>query len=326
MNWLRNYPKQNYHRTPHQVMTSAVGKNATGLVAATFTPLTSKGEINLAEIGPYVDYLLEQQGVKSIFVNGTTGEGMSLTVEERKLLAAEWCNKAKYKMDNVIVHVGCLSLKDSQELARHAGEIGADGIAVISPSFFKPATADALKQFLQEVAAVAPAVPFYYYHIPAVTGVHLQSRDVLEGIEALIPSFRGLKFSGSDLMDFGQCVSYSPPHWSLLYGMDEQLIGALAMGANGAVGSTYNYLGSRVNKLMSAFNEGDLPMARTIQFQVQDILCYAMDLGFDLAVNKQLMSVVSGLVLGPPRLPLLLCPLPKANSIAQRLQQVLGVQ
>uniref|UniRef100_A0A3P8YFV5 N-acetylneuraminate lyase n=1 Tax=Esox lucius TaxID=8010 RepID=A0A3P8YFV5_ESOLU len=297
-------------------MTPAVGKKATGLIAATFTPLTPEGEINLAEIGPYVDYLLEQQGVKSIFVNGTTGEGMSLTVEERKMLAAEWCSKAKNKLENVIVHVGCMSLKDSQELAQHAGEIGADGIAVISPSFFKPATVGALKMFLQEVAAVVPAVPFYYYHIPAMTGVHLRSRDVLEGIDAEIPSFRGLKFSGSDLMDFGQCVSYSPSHWSLLYGMDEDSFRS----------STYNYLGSSVNRLISAFNKGDLTMARTLQFQVQDILCYAMDCGFDLAVNKQLMSEVSGLVLGPPRLPLLPCPQSKAVSIARKLKQVLGVQ
>lgn len=154
----------------------------------------------------------------------------------------------------------------------------------------------------------------------------VRSRDVLEGIENQIPSFQGLKFSGSDLMDFGQCVSYSPSHWSLLYGIDEQLLGALAMGANGAVGSTYNYLGSSVNKLVSAFDKGDLPKARTIQFQVQDILCYAIKLGFDLAVNKQLMSEVSGLALGPPRLPLLPCPHPKALSIAQRLQQILGDQ
>uniref|UniRef100_A0A8C8BTF4 N-acetylneuraminate lyase n=1 Tax=Oncorhynchus tshawytscha TaxID=74940 RepID=A0A8C8BTF4_ONCTS len=118
-------------------------------------------------------------------------------------------------LEQVIEHVGCMSLKDSQELARHADEIRADGIAVISPSFIKPATADTLRMFLQEVASAAPVVPFYYYHIPAVTGVNCE--DVLEGIEKQIPSFQGLKFSGSALMDFGQCVSNSPSHWSLLY-------------------------------------------------------------------------------------------------------------
>ncbi|KAE8294279.1 N-acetylneuraminate lyase [Larimichthys crocea] len=297
-------------------------KNLTGLVAATFTPLNPQGEINLSVIGPYIDYLIEKQGVNSIFVNGTTGESMSLSVEERKTLANDWCKKAKGKMDHVIIHVGCMSLKDSQELAIHAAQIGADGIAVISPSFFKPRSAEVLRTFLQEVASVAPSLPFYYYHIPAITGVNVLVRDLLEDIEKVIPSFRGVKFSGSDLMDFGQCLSYSQPQWSFLYGMDEQLIAALAMGANGAVGSTYNYIGSNMNELISAFEKGDIAKARTIQFKMQELLSFAMKLGFDLGVNKQLMSVVSGLCLGPPRLPVMQCSDAHALSIAEKLRRL----
>uniref|UniRef100_A0A3B3Z9C9 N-acetylneuraminate lyase n=1 Tax=Periophthalmus magnuspinnatus TaxID=409849 RepID=A0A3B3Z9C9_9GOBI len=209
----------------------------TGVVAATFTPLTPEGEINLSVIGPYIDYLIEKQNVKSIFVNGTTGESVSLSLAERKALAEDWCHKAKGKMDQVIVHVGCMCLRDSQELACHAAQIGADGIAVISPSFFKPSTADDIKAFLREVASAAPTLPFYYYHLPAMTGVNVPVRDVLNDIEELVPSFRGIKFSGCDLMDFGQCVSKSRPHWAVVYGVDEQLLAGLAMGANGAVGS-----------------------------------------------------------------------------------------
>ncbi|XP_061634571.1 N-acetylneuraminate lyase isoform X5 [Phyllopteryx taeniolatus] len=219
-------------------MSQSAGKKLTGLIAATFTPFTSQGEVNLSEIGPYIDYLTEKQGVNKIFVNGTTGEGMSLSVAERKLLAEDWCRKAKGKMEQVILHVGCTSLKDSQELARHAVEIGVDGIAVIAPSFFKPRSAESLRAYLQEVAGVAPTVPFYYYHLPALTGINLPASDLLEGIETLIPSFRGVKFSGTDLMDFGQCVSRILPHWSVLYGVDEQLLAALALGASGAVGSS----------------------------------------------------------------------------------------
>ncbi|XP_067370304.1 N-acetylneuraminate lyase isoform X2 [Channa argus] len=312
------------------VMAPAADKKLTGLVAATFTPFTTQGEINLREIAHYIDYLKEKQGVNSIFVNGTTGESMSLTVAERKILAEEWCLKAKgnfllfaclYRMDQVVVHVGCMSLKDSQELAQHAAQIGADGIAVIAPFFFKPTTT-ALKNFLHEVASVAPTLPFYYYHIPAVTGVNVLGRDLMEGIEELIPSFRGVKFSGSDLMDFGQCVSYSQPHWSVLYGVDEQLLAALAMGAHGAVGSTYNYIGCHVNELMLAFEKGNLIQARTIQFKVQELLSFAKKLRFDLGVNKQLMNEVSGLCLGPPRLPVMPCPHAHAQSILQKYHSI----
>ncbi|XP_034036636.1 N-acetylneuraminate lyase-like [Thalassophryne amazonica] len=126
------------------------------LIAATFTPLTDQGEINLEVIEPYLDYLIKKQGIYSIFLNGTAGEGMSLSVEERKLLAKHWCEKAKEKNVHVIVHVGCTSLKDSQELAEHAACIKADGVAVITPSFYKLKTADALRKFLQEGGALCP--------------------------------------------------------------------------------------------------------------------------------------------------------------------------
>ncbi|KAJ0065152.1 hypothetical protein NL108_005630, partial [Boleophthalmus pectinirostris] len=233
-------------------------------------------EINLSVIEPYIDYLINKQNVKSIFVNGTTGESVSLSVAERKALAEDWCRKAKGKMDNVFVHVGCMSLKDSQDLACHAAQIGADGIAVISPSFFKPGTADDIKAFLREVASAAPNLPFYYYHMPAITGVNVPVRDVLNDIEDLIPSFRGVKFSGYDLLDFGQCVSNSQPNWSVVYGVDEQLLAGLVMGANGAVGSTYNYMGSYANKLITAFENGDQLQARAIQFKLQELLSFAM--------------------------------------------------
>ncbi|CAI5639275.1 unnamed protein product [Oreochromis niloticus] len=310
------------------IMAPAADKKLTGLVAATFTPITSEGEINLSVIGPYIDYLKEKQGVNKVFdvsllaVNGTTGESMSLSVEERKLLAEEWCRKAKGKMDQVIVHVGCLSLKDTQELAHHAAQIEADGIAVIAPSFFKPSSADVLRTFLQEVASAAPTLPFYYYHVPSVTGVNVKVRELIEGIEKVIPSFRGIKFTESDLMDLGQCISYSQPHWSVLYGVDEQLLGALAMGAHGAVGSTYNYVGCHVNKLISAFETGDLVQARTIQFKIQELLSFAIKLGFDVGVNKQLMNELSGLDLGPPRLPVMTCPAARALAIKQKYDSI----
>ncbi|KAG7332763.1 hypothetical protein KOW79_004597 [Hemibagrus wyckioides] len=297
----------------------------TGLIAATFTPLTSDGELNLEVIGQYVDFLLEKQSVRSVFVNGTTGEGCSLTLQERKQLAEWWCRQAKGKLDKVIVHVGCLSVKDSQELARHAASVGADAIAVISPSFFKPRNAEALQMFLKDVGAAAPQLPLYYYHLPSMTGLNLNVREVLEGIEKKVPSFRGLKFSGVDLRDLSQCVSYCRPRgWSVLYGVDEQLLGALPLGVNGAVGSTYNYAGFFMNQMLSAFEKGDLNLAQSLQFKLQDVLTFANSLGFDLAMNKQVMSLCSGLPMGPPRLPLLPWPSDSVQDVVKKLQQDLG--
>ncbi|XP_029474134.1 N-acetylneuraminate lyase [Rhinatrema bivittatum] len=277
-----------------------------GLVAATVTPMTESGEINLSVIGQYVDYLSKVQGIKSVFVNGTTAEGLSLSTEERKQLAEEWVKQARGKLDHVIIHVGSLCLKEAQEMAAHAAAIKADAISVVAPSFLKPSSKDALVSFLRDVAAAAPNVPFYYYHIPRLTGITaIRVEDLLVGIKSEIPTFQGVKFSDTDLLDFGQCVhKYENEQFTFLYGVDEQLLGALAMGAHGAVGSSYNYIGKTTKEMLDAFEHGDLEKAKKIQFLVQEFFSYVIGHGFTIAETKAILSVASAIPMGPPRLPL----------------------
>ncbi|KAJ7420063.1 N-acetylneuraminate lyase [Pitangus sulphuratus] len=237
-------------------------KKLQGLVAATITPMTPDGQINLPVIRQYVDYLVNEQHVKNVFVNGTTGEGLSLSIQERKQLAEEWMCQGKDKLDHVIIHVGALSLLESQELARHAAAIGAGGIAVIAPFFFKPTHKDELVPLLQKVAAEAPAVPFYYYHIPPLTGVKIRVEELLEGIKERIPTFQGVKFSDTDLLDLAQCIHKNEAQQlEFLYGVDEFLTG--------------------------------------------EFLSFVIKLGFGVAETKAVMTFVSGIPMGPPRLPLL---------------------
>ncbi|NXG00897.1 NPL lyase, partial [Sakesphorus luctuosus] len=281
-------------------------KKLQGLVAATMTPMTPDGQINLPVIHQYVDYLVKEQNVKNVFVNGTTGEGLSLSIQERKQLAEEWMCQGKDKLDHVIIHVGALSLLESQELARHAAAIGAGGIAVIAPFFFKPTSKDELVTFLQKVASEAPDVPFYYYHIPPLTGVKIRVEELLDGIRERIPTFQGVKFSDTDLLDLAQCIhNNEAEQLEFLYGVDEQLLGALAVGANGAVGSTYNYLGRQTNLMLRAFAKPDLALARKYQFLTGEFLNFVIKLGFGVAQTKAVMTFVSGIPMGPPRLPLL---------------------
>ncbi|KAM6129175.1 N-acetylneuraminate lyase isoform 2-T5 [Phoenicopterus ruber ruber] len=255
-------------------------KKLQGLVAATITPMTPDGQINLPVIRQYVDYLVSEQNVKNVFVNGTTGEGLSLSTQERKQLAEEWVCQGKDKLDHIIIHVGALSLPESQELARHAAAIGASGIAVIAPFFFKPTNKDELIAFLQKVASEAPAVPFYYYHIPPLTGVKIRVEELLDGIKERIPTFQGVKFSDTDLLDLAQCIHKNErEEFAFLYGVDEQLLSALAIGADGAVGSTYNYLGRKTNLMLQAFAKPDLALARKYQFLAGEFLSFVIKLG-----------------------------------------------
>ncbi|NWV57170.1 NPL lyase, partial [Daphoenositta chrysoptera] len=280
-------------------------KKLEGLVAATITPMTPDGQINLPVIRQYVDYLVNEQNVKNVFVNGTTGEGLSLSIQERKQLAEEWMCQGKDKLDHVIIHVGALNLPECQELARHAAAIGAGGIAVIAPFFFKPTNKDELVAFLQKVASEAPEVPFYYYHIPPLTGVKIRVEELLDGIKAQIPTFQGVKFSDTDLLDLAQCINKNETgEFEFLYGVDEQLLGALAVGANGAVGSTYNYLGRKTNLMLQAFAKPDLALAQKYQFLIGEFLNFVIKLGFGVAQTKAVMTFVSGIPMGPPRLPL----------------------
>ncbi|XP_063795843.1 N-acetylneuraminate lyase isoform X2 [Pseudophryne corroboree] len=284
-------------------MMSFAGKKLRGLVAATFTPMTVNSDVNLSIIQQYVDYLVHTQKIKNIFVNGTTGEGMSLSVQERKKLAEEWVKHTRGKMDSVVVHVGCLSLEDSKDLAAHAATCGAGAISAVAPSFIKPSSPDALVAYLKEVASAAPSLPFYYYHIPSLTGIRYKVYDLVGRMQLHIPSFRGVKFSDMNLMDFSMCV-HQYNQFDFLYGVDEQLLGALAFGAHGAVGSTYNYMGSTTNKMLKAFEEGNLKEARDLQYKMQEFLTFVFALDWGLPEFKNIMSHVSGIDLGPPRLPL----------------------
>ncbi|NXX96252.1 NPL lyase, partial [Centropus bengalensis] len=261
-------------------------------------------QINLSVIGRYVEYLVQEQNVKNVFVNGTTGEGLSLSIQERKQLAEEWVCQGKARLDQVIVHVGALSLPESQELARHAAAIGASGIALIAPFFFKPTNKDELIAFLQKVASEASAVPFYYYHIPPLTGVNIRVEELLDGIKERIPTFQGVKFSDRDLLDLAQCIhKYEREQLAFLYGVDELPL-CVSVPALVLFGSTYNYLGRQTNLMLQAFTKPDLALARKYQFLTGEFLNFVIKLGFGVAETKAVMTLVSGIPMGPPRLPL----------------------
>ncbi len=235
----------------------------TGLVAAPFTPMDAGGKVRLDVIEPYARFL-QRNGVQIAFVCGSSGESMSLSVAERMTVAARWMEVAPAGM-RVIVHVGHNSLPDSQALSAHAQKIGAYAIAAVGPSFFKPAKLDALVNFCAEIAAAAPALPFYYYHIPVLSGADFPMIDFLELAEPRIPSLAGIKFTHENLMDYSSCLHAGGGRFDMLFGRDEIFLAALALGARGAVGSTFNYAAPLYLNLIKAFDKKDFQEARLLQ-------------------------------------------------------------
>ena len=272
----------------------------TGLVAAPFTPMDSKGNLNLGIVGSYADKL-KKDGVGGAFVCGTTGEGMLMTSEERISVAEKWIEQQNTNF-KVIVHVGTTSAKQSKELAKHSQDAGAFAIACMGPMFLRPSTVEDLISFCAEVATGAPQLPFYYYHIPSVSNVNLSMPEFLGKAKLVIPNLAGIKFTHRNMMEMFQCLRADDGKWNILHGFDEELLCGLSLGAKGAVGSTFNYLAPLYLKLMKAFQEGDLEKARAYQFESVRFIEILIRYGGGVIGGKPIMNFV-GLDCGPLRAP-----------------------
>ena len=273
-----------------------------GLVAAPFTPFNSDRSVNLDAIPAYAR-LLRDNDVGAAFVCGTTGEGLSMTSEERQRVAEAWMRSAGPKLP-VIVHVGHTTLEEARRLTAHAAEIGATAISALAPCFFKPRDNDELVEWCAAVASAAPRVPFYYYHIPSMTGVTLPVAEFLAKAEKRIPTLAGIKFTYEDLPDYSRCVAFGGGKYEILFGRDERLVAGLEHGAQGAVGSTYNYAAPLYNALIRAYHVGDLAEARALQAKSVAMIDACNGIGVThLAASKAVMAWL-GVDCGPVRLPL----------------------
>ena len=272
-----------------------------GLIAAPYTPFLPNGEIN-TEIIPEYAGKLKNDGLKGVFICGTTGEGMLLTNEERKSVAEKWVehNSMEFK---VIVHVGTTSSKQSKGLAKHAQQIGAYAIGSMGPLFLKPGKLEELVAFCAELASGAPELPFYYYHIPSVSGIDLSMPDFINSASSQIPNFRGIKYTHNNFMEMQQCMKLDDGKWDILHGFDELLLAGLALGAKGAVGSTYNYMAPLYNKIIADFENGRIDEAREKQAVSVKVVEVLLKYGGAVVAGKALMKH-SGLDCGPCRLPL----------------------
>ncbi len=276
-------------------------KHLKGLIAAPFTPFRKNGGLNLPMVEKLAASLVANK-VSGAFVCGTTGEGVSMTTAERMKVAARWQACAGTKL-RVIVHVGHTSLGDSRALAAHAQKIGAAAVGCMAPFCFKPSKADDLVAFCAEVAAAAPDLPFYYYHIPCVTGVTIPAFDFLRAAADRIPNLAGIKFTHENLMDFAACVRWEGGRFDALFGRDEMMLSGLAVGAVGAIGSTFNYAAPVYHRIIAAFNRGDLEAAREEQARANAMIAVLIRYGGMPPAGKGFMKAV-GLDCGTARLPL----------------------
>lgn len=272
-----------------------------GLIAAPFTPMHLDGSIN-APIIPVYYKMLKENGVTGTFICGSTGEGVSMSMTEKKSVAEAWSDATAGDDDfKVMLFLGGTSIADCKELAVYAKQIGLYAISFTAPFYFKPANAAMLAAACAEVAATVPDMPFYYYHIPVLTGVHIAMYDLLQEIDGKIPNFAGIKYTHEDFMDFLSCLRFQNGKYDMLWGRDENMLSALVLGTKGAVGSTFNYAAPLYYELIDAFNNNNLEQARALQQQSIDMIRLLGKYG-GIATGKAYMKLI-GMDCGEFRLP-----------------------
>jgi N-acetylneuraminate lyase len=271
------------------------------LVAATHTPFTMSGAI-APDVVPIQAAFLAANGIRTVFITGTTGESHSLSCEERIALYKAWASAGPSHGLAVIAHVGSNSLDDARAFARSARDLGLAAIAALAPSYFKPESMNALVDWCAAIAREAPELPFYYYDIPPFTGVSLPVEQFLARAGSRILNLAGVKFSNPDLVSYRRSLDIDDGRFDLPWGIDEALLAALATGALGGVGSTYNWAPKLYFDLISAFGRGDLDEARRLQSRSIAMVDAIASTGF-MGTSKAVMSRL-GVPVGRARSPL----------------------
>ena len=273
----------------------------TGLIDAPFTPFYENGEVNYEPIGKYAS-MLKKNGLKGVFINGSSGEGYMLTEDERMKLAEAWMAVAPEGF-KVIVHVGSCCVKSSKMLAEHAEKIGAWGIGAMAPPFPKIGRIEELVKYIEEIAVGAPRLPFYYYHIPAFNGAYLPMVELLEAVDGRVPNFAGIKYTYESIYEYNQCRLYKNGKYDMLHGQDETILPSLAMGgARGGIGGTTNYNGRELVGIIEAWQAGDIETAREKQNFAQDVINVICHYRGNIVAGKRIMKLI-GLDLGKNRTP-----------------------
>lgn len=271
-----------------------------GVIPAFYACLDENGQVNEEGVQALTRYFIEK-GVKGIYVNGSSGECIYLTVPERKKVL-ENVMKANDGSLTVIAHVACNSTEESQELARHAEQLGVDAIASIPPIYFK-LPEYAIAQYWNDISSAAPNTDFVIYNIPQLAGVALTPSLYAEMRKN--PRVIGVKNSSMPVQDIQMFCADGKDDHIVFNGPDEQFISGRLMGAKAGIGGTYGVMPELFLKMDECLKNKDLETARAIQYDVNEIIykmCSAH--GNMYAVIKAILKKNEGLDLGSVKAPL----------------------
>lgn len=258
-------------------------KKLYGITTAMITPFNDDDTINYDSIEALTDFLVEK-GVHCLYPLGTTGEMLRLSEQERKKVA-ETVIKRNNQRATVYIHVGAMTTAETLSLARHAVEAGADGIGVVTPSFFGANDRELEAYFVAVANAVPHDFPVYLYNIPQCAANNL-SADVAQRVADRCKNVVGIKYSYPDYLTVNQYLAIKDYDFSVMVGADRLFLPALAMGCDGVVSGVSCVYPEPFIKIYEAFNHGDIPGARAAQRQANKY-CELLKNGGNMSYFKE---------------------------------------
>lgn len=271
-----------------------------GVIPAFYACYDEKGEISPAGVHRLAQYFIDK-GVKGVYVNGSSGECIYQSVEDKKIVLENVMKVAKGKL-TVIAHVACNNTKDSMELAAHAESLGVDAIASIPPIYFRLPD-HAIAKYWNDISSAAPNTDFVIYNIPQLAGVALSNSLFAEMRKN--PRVIGVKNSSMPVQDIQMFKADAGDDYIIFNGPDEQFISGRVIGAEAGIGGTYGVMPELFLKMNELVKAGQLEAAMPIQYAANSIIykmCSAH--GNMYAVIKAILKLNEGFDIGSVRAPL----------------------
>ncbi len=247
-------------------------KNLKGIFPALLTPFTKDNRINEKSLQKLITMNLDK-GVDGFYVGGSTSEAFLLSLEERKYILDIVTQEVKGKC-TIIAHIGCISTDQAIELGQYAEKIGVDAISSIPPFYYNFSFAEIKSYYFDIVNQVN--LPMIIYNFPAFSGVTLNSDNVKEFLED--HRIIGIKHTSNDLYSLERFKQIDK-RVVVYNGYDEMFLAGLAMGADGGIGSTYNFMAEKFIKIKERFEAGDLETARQTQTEANEIIQLLIKVG-----------------------------------------------
>ena len=271
-----------------------------GVIPAFYACYDENGEVSPERVRALAQYHIDK-GVQGVYVNGSSGECIYLSVEDRKLILENVMAVAKGKL-TVIAHVACNNTKDSVELAKHAESLGVDAIAAIPPIYFR-LPAYSIARYWNDMSKAAPNTDFIIYNIPQLSGTTL-TRDLYAEMRKN-PRVIGVKNSSMPTQDIQMFVADGGDDHIVFNGPDEQFISGRVIGAKAGIGGTYGVMPDLFLKLNELIKESDFETAKELQYAINDVIYKMVSGRANLyAVIKEILRLNEKLDLGSVRAPL----------------------